>query len=156
MLTSTRVDAQLLADAKKLKVVSTVSVGYDAFDVAAFQEYGVLATHTPYVLDETVADLVLGLMILPVVELLSYMSILKKVSGSRNQTVRSLAKICIIVHSASSVWGALERKLSDGLASDLRWMSCTIIAVVNRKWSKITRRSIWNSMTCSNMLILSL
>ncbi|GAK11700.1 LOW QUALITY PROTEIN: D-3-phosphoglycerate dehydrogenase [Geomicrobium sp. JCM 19039] len=63
MLTSTRVDAQLLADAKKLKVVSTVSVGYDAFDVAAFQEYGVLATHTPYVLDETVADSCLGLMI---------------------------------------------------------------------------------------------
>lgn len=46
-----------------LRVVSTISVGYDSYDVDALTERGVLLTHTPNVLDETVADTVLALML---------------------------------------------------------------------------------------------
>ncbi|GKU79209.1 D-glycerate dehydrogenase [Paenibacillus sp. L3-i20] len=58
-----RIDAALLAEAPKLKGVSTITVGYNHFDIEAMKERGVLGTHTPEVLDETVADLVFSLML---------------------------------------------------------------------------------------------
>ncbi|RJE90231.1 D-glycerate dehydrogenase [Paenibacillus sp. 1011MAR3C5] len=58
-----RIDDALLEAAPKLKVVSTVSVGYNHFDIAAMKRHGVTGTHTPEVLDETVADLVFALML---------------------------------------------------------------------------------------------
>lgn len=58
-----RIDDELLAAAPKLKVVSTISVGYNHFDIDAMKRHGVTGTHTPEVLDETVADLVFALML---------------------------------------------------------------------------------------------
>jgi gluconate 2-dehydrogenase len=58
-----RIDAELLEHAPKLRAVSTISVGYDHLDIAAMKARGVIGTHTPYVLDDTVADLVFGLML---------------------------------------------------------------------------------------------
>ncbi|WP_058306902.1 2-hydroxyacid dehydrogenase [Gracilibacillus massiliensis] len=58
-----KIDDELLNKAKKLEVVSNISVGYDNFDVEALKRSQVIATHTPYVLDETVADLIFGLIL---------------------------------------------------------------------------------------------
>lgn len=58
-----RIDSTLLGAASKLKVVSTISVGYNHFDIEAMKQRGVIGTHTPEVLDETVADLVFALML---------------------------------------------------------------------------------------------
>lgn len=57
------INAELLAAGRRLKLVSTISVGYNHFDIEAMRAAGVIGTHTPYVLDETVADMVLGLML---------------------------------------------------------------------------------------------
>ncbi|WP_226037338.1 2-hydroxyacid dehydrogenase [Aquibacillus saliphilus] len=57
------VDEELLARGKNLKIVCDVAVGYDNFDIEAIKKHGILATHTPFVLDETVADLVFGLVL---------------------------------------------------------------------------------------------
>ncbi|MBW7476390.1 D-glycerate dehydrogenase [Paenibacillus oenotherae] len=57
------IDEALLAAAPRLKLVSTISVGYNHFDLEAMRKAHVIGTHTPYVLDETVADLVMGLML---------------------------------------------------------------------------------------------
>ncbi|GEO24268.1 putative 2-ketogluconate reductase [Alicyclobacillus acidoterrestris] len=57
------IDDALLAKLPNLKCVSTSSVGYDHFDTAAMRRYGVIGTHTPGVLDETVADLTFTLML---------------------------------------------------------------------------------------------
>lgn len=46
-----------LAAARNLQVVSSVSVGYDNYDVAYFNERGLLLTNTPDVLTESTADL---------------------------------------------------------------------------------------------------
>jgi gluconate 2-dehydrogenase len=59
----TKVDDVLLARAPKLKIVSNMSVGYNNLDVTALRRRGVLATITPGVLDETVADLMMALML---------------------------------------------------------------------------------------------
>lgn len=58
-----KIDKELLAAAPKLKVVSNVSVGYNNFDVQALKERNVIGTNTPYVLDDTVADLTMALIL---------------------------------------------------------------------------------------------
>ncbi|MDB5054570.1 MAG: D-glycerate dehydrogenase [Bacilli bacterium] len=57
------IDQELLDHAPQLKAVSNLSVGYNNFDLAAMKRRGVLGTNTPDVLDETVADLVFGLIL---------------------------------------------------------------------------------------------
>jgi glyoxylate reductase len=57
-----RVDEELLAAAPKLRIVATVSVGYDHIDVAACTRRKVLVTNTPGVLDDTTADLAWALL----------------------------------------------------------------------------------------------
>lgn len=64
LLTSgTPIDRTLLEHAPKLRVVSNMSVGYNNFDLEAMKERGVLGTHTPGVLDDTVADLLMALIL---------------------------------------------------------------------------------------------
>jgi gluconate 2-dehydrogenase len=46
-----------LESAKQLEVVSSVSVGYDNYDVSYFNERGIMLTNTPDVLTESTADL---------------------------------------------------------------------------------------------------
>ena len=53
---SERIDANALANAKDLKVVANISVGYNNFDVPAITAAGVMATNTPDVLTDTTAD----------------------------------------------------------------------------------------------------
>jgi lactate dehydrogenase-like 2-hydroxyacid dehydrogenase len=55
-LLTEKVDEELLALASRLRVASTVSVGYDNIDVPACTRHKVVATNTPGVLDETTAD----------------------------------------------------------------------------------------------------
>ena len=51
-----RIDAALLAQCPRLRVVSNIAVGYNNVDVPACTARGVMATNTPGVLDETTAD----------------------------------------------------------------------------------------------------
>jgi glyoxylate reductase len=55
-LLTEKVDDELLIAAPKLRVASTVSVGYDNIDLPACTRHKVVATNTPGVLDETTAD----------------------------------------------------------------------------------------------------
>lgn len=57
------INQELLDFAPRLKVVSNISVGYNNFDLGAMKSRGIIGTNTPTVLDDTVADLVLGLML---------------------------------------------------------------------------------------------
>lgn len=58
-----RIDTELLKSSPRLRVVSNISVGYNNLDIGALRRHGVLATHTPGVLDDTVADLIMTLML---------------------------------------------------------------------------------------------
>jgi gluconate 2-dehydrogenase len=58
-----KIDQELLNHAPLLKVVSNISVGYNNMDLIAMKAHGVIGTNTPEVLDESVADLVFGLML---------------------------------------------------------------------------------------------
>lgn len=61
-LLTEKIDEELLAAAPKLRIVSTVSVGYDHIDVPACTRRNVMVTNTPGVLDETTADLAWALL----------------------------------------------------------------------------------------------
>ena len=54
---------ELMAAAPKLKAASTITVGYDDFDVAKLSERGVALMHTPGVLTETTADTIFTLVL---------------------------------------------------------------------------------------------
>ena len=53
---SERIDASALTNAKDLKIVANISVGYNNFDVPAITAAGIMATNTPDVLTDTTAD----------------------------------------------------------------------------------------------------
>ena len=55
-LLTEKVDEGLLRAAPKLRIAANVAVGFDNIDVEACTKRGVVATHTPGVLDETTAD----------------------------------------------------------------------------------------------------
>jgi len=58
-----RIDAALIGESKKLKVVANIAVGYNNIDVAACTARGIMATNTPGVLDDSTADLAWTLML---------------------------------------------------------------------------------------------
>lgn len=57
------VNDELLELAPKLKIVSNVSVGYNNLDIEALTKRNIMATNTPDVLNETVADAMFGLLL---------------------------------------------------------------------------------------------
>lgn len=58
---SYRIDAPLLAQAPALRVISSISVGIDNYELPALRERGVMLCHTPGVLTETTADTLFAL-----------------------------------------------------------------------------------------------
>jgi gluconate 2-dehydrogenase len=58
-----KIDNELLKSAPNLKVVSNISVGYNNFDTDAMKKRNVIGTHTPGVLNDTVADLIFALIL---------------------------------------------------------------------------------------------
>ncbi|MEW9677561.1 D-glycerate dehydrogenase [Lentibacillus sp. L22] len=57
------VDRELLEQAPKLKIISNVSVGYSNLDLEELNKRGIMATNTPDVLNDTVADTIFGILI---------------------------------------------------------------------------------------------
>ncbi|MGP4105780.1 2-hydroxyacid dehydrogenase [Virgibacillus sp. L01] len=57
------VDRELLDQAPNLKIVSNVSVGYSNLDISELNKRNILATNTPDVLTDTVADTVFGILL---------------------------------------------------------------------------------------------
>jgi gluconate 2-dehydrogenase len=62
--TGVKMNAETLAAATRLKVLSTVSVGFDAFDVDYLNQRGIVLTNTPDVLTESTADTAFSLVLL--------------------------------------------------------------------------------------------
>lgn len=60
---SVKLTAEMLAPAARLRVVSTISVGIDQFDVADLSKRGIVLVNTPDVLTETTADTIFSLIL---------------------------------------------------------------------------------------------
>ncbi|MDR7435099.1 MAG: D-glycerate dehydrogenase [Armatimonadota bacterium] len=57
------IDAEVMDAAPKLRVISNYAVGYDNIDIPAATARGIVVTHTPGVLTETVADFTFALIL---------------------------------------------------------------------------------------------
>ena len=64
-----RVDEALMSRLPKLEIVSSFGVGYDHIDAAWAAQHGIIACHTPDVLNEEVADTAMGLLLCTVRQL---------------------------------------------------------------------------------------
>ena len=60
---SVKITPAMLEGATRLKALSTISVGFDQFDVADLTQRGILLAHTPDVLTESTADTVFSLIL---------------------------------------------------------------------------------------------
>jgi gluconate 2-dehydrogenase len=60
---SVRITPDMIEHAPKLRALSTISVGYDNFDVADLTRRGIVLAHTPTVLTESTADTVFALIL---------------------------------------------------------------------------------------------
>jgi gluconate 2-dehydrogenase len=60
---SVKITPAMLDGAAKLKALSTISVGYDNFDIADLTKRGIVLAHTPDVLTESTADTVFSLIL---------------------------------------------------------------------------------------------
>ncbi len=58
-----RIDSEVIDSARRLRVISTYSVGYDHIDVKRARERGIRIGYTPEVLADATADLIIGLLI---------------------------------------------------------------------------------------------
>jgi gluconate 2-dehydrogenase len=54
---SERIDMAAIENATSLKIISNIAVGFNNFDVDAFNQRGIIGTNTPDVLTDTTADL---------------------------------------------------------------------------------------------------
>ena len=53
---SAKINQDLLSKLPELKIISTIAVGFDNFDLSACTQHQVMATNAPDVLNETTAD----------------------------------------------------------------------------------------------------
>jgi len=63
LLMGIKIDKELLNHAPELKAVSNISVGYNNFDLKAMKDRNIIGTNTPGILDDSVADLIFGLIL---------------------------------------------------------------------------------------------
>src|SRR5271165_677051 len=63
------VDAGVMRRLPRLEIVASFGVGYDHIDAKWAGEHGIVVTHTPGVLDDEVADVAMGLMLMTVRQL---------------------------------------------------------------------------------------
>ena len=76
----------LEAAGRRLRHVTTVSVGFNHIDLEAASSRGVLVSNTPGVLDNTTADLAVGLMLVTARRLTEAVQTVKESDSTRGQT----------------------------------------------------------------------
>lgn len=63
LVTGTPITEAVLQAGPNIRVISNLSAGYNNLSLNAIKARGIVGTHTPYVLDETVADLAFALLL---------------------------------------------------------------------------------------------
>lgn len=81
---SFRVDEAVLAQAPRLEVISSISVGVDNYELPALQRRGIVLCHTPGVLTETTADTVFALVMATSRRLVELASLVREGRWTRN------------------------------------------------------------------------
>ena len=152
---SETVNTALLEKMPKLRATSTISVGYDNFDVDALNAHKVLLMHTPTVLTETVADTVMALVLSTARRVVEVAERVKSVNGPKVLAQIGLAPMCTTKRWGLSAWAELGWLWRNVLISVLACrFSTTRDATIRKQKSASTRvTAIWTH--CCRSLTLS-
>lgn len=99
---SVPVRAELLDHAPKLKAISTISVGYDQFDVGDLTQRKIVLMHTPTVLTETTADTVFTLILMTARRALEMAEMVK--AGKWTRSIGSDSYGVDVHHKTIGIW----------------------------------------------------
>ena len=145
---SQNVDAALLEKMPQLRAASTISVGYDNFDVDALTARKVALMHTPTVLTETVADTMMTLVLATARRAVEVAERVKK-----GEWQKSIGPdwFGIDVHHktmASSAWDVLAWRWRSARTSVFQCRFCTTHAAITAKPKNVSMRVIAISTPC--------
>ena len=152
---SEKVDIALLEKMPKLRATSTVSVGYDNFDVDALSARKILLMHTPHALTETVADTLMALVLSTARRVVEVAERVKA-----GEWTKALAR-------TGSAWMFTEKRWASWVwdVSGWRWHSarilvstcryCTTRAVTTMKRKNVLTRVTVSWIRCCRKPILS-
>jgi lactate dehydrogenase-like 2-hydroxyacid dehydrogenase len=101
---SAKFTEEMLSGADHLEAISTISVGYDNFDVPWLTERGIILTNTPDVLTETVADTIFALMLASARRVVELAEFVKAGHWNTASVKRFMASMSTQKHSAFSEW----------------------------------------------------
>lgn len=152
---SEAVNTALLEKMPRLRATSTISVGYDNFDVDALNARKVLLMHTPTVLTETVADTVMALVLSTarrVVEVAERVKV-----GEWTKSIGPDWFGTDVHHKrwGLSVWAALGWRWHNVRISALACRFSIMRAVIIRKQKSASMHVTATSIRCCRSLILS-
>lgn len=121
----TPIDERLLEKASNLKVVSNITVGYNNYDIEAMKKAGVIGTHSPGILDDTVADFVMGLLIATarrIVELDSFVKGGRWKKTAENQLMgKDVSKTKVGIIGLGRIGREVARRCSLGFKMDVSY-----------------------------------
>lgn len=95
-----------MLEGSRIKALSTISVGYDQFDVPDLTKRGIVLAHTPDVLTESTADTVFSLILASARRVVELADWSRPATGRRALAPRSSAWTCRARRSALSGSGA--------------------------------------------------
>lgn len=133
-----RITQEMIGQAPKLKAVSTISVGYDAFDLEALNHRKIPLMHTPDILTDTVADAAFALLFAcarRTVELDQYVR-----QGQWQQEVAAEYYGCDIHHKTLGIVGmgrigaAIAKRASAGFAMSVLYHARTRHLAVEQQY----------------------
>jgi glyoxylate reductase len=87
---SVRADAEFFDAAPRLRVLSTTSVGYDPFDIPEATKRGVVVCHTPNVLNASVANLTMSIILSLTLRLFEHESYVRSGGWARREPAPGL------------------------------------------------------------------
>ncbi|OOM73625.1 glyoxylate/hydroxypyruvate reductase B [Clostridium puniceum] len=92
MLYGIKIDEALLDHAPKLKIVSNISAGYNNFNLEVMKRRNIMGTNTPGILNDTVADLVFGLILCSARKIVQADSYVKNCNWTHEYNLNLLGK----------------------------------------------------------------
>ncbi len=141
--------ARQLEQAKQLEVISSVSVGYDNYDLDYLNRRGIALTNTPDVLTETTADLGFALLISAARLVAELDAWVKAGNWKRTVDARSSAPTCMARNSASSASAGSARPSPGAAVSASACRCSTTATTASRNWNRNSARASSASTNCS-------
>ena len=108
-----RIDAEMIAGAKHLKVIATVAVGYDNIDLRVCAEHGIKVGNTPGVIADATADIGMSLILATMRRVVRGIDLIREGRWERGEMLpygNDLARKTLGIFGMGAIGSALARR----------------------------------------------